>query len=112
MGVQNSDELMISRMGIVGKTTIQEVESFNESSRRTFETINKNLKALPSTFTFNNNVLQSITYDNNGNDIVKTFSYEDDVLSSITLSGDIPDNIPTIKSFTFLDGNLTNITYS
>ena len=78
----------------------------------TFETINKNLKSYPATFTYSSNTLQSIVYTTPGGNIQKTFTYVNNLLSSVSLSGNLPNGIAITKTFTYVNNQISSIEYS
>lgn len=120
MPVQSTDELIISRMGIVGKATAQEIADLNQTSvggtiENTFETFSKNLKDYNKTITYNSNEdVSTVTYDlGAGLQVTKTYNYllNGDV-DTIILSGDLPNNINTTKTLSYSNDNVVAITYS
>lgn len=79
----------------------------------TFETISKNLKKYPATFTYDGDNLQSVQYATPGGTITKTLAYNGIYLASVTLSGAIPDYVATVKTFGYSAQNkLISINYS
>ena len=80
---------------------------------QTFETINRNMKAYPSSLSFLGGFLNTVIYDLGGGDtITKTFGYSSGVISTIILSGSVPLGISIAKSFTYESGKLKSISYS
>lgn len=78
-----------------------------------FETVSKNLKSYPYTFTYGVDGLASITYDIGGGDsIVKTLNYTLGILTSIVLSGDTPAGISLTKTLNYTGDDLTSVVYS
>lgn len=79
----------------------------------TFETISKNLKKYPATFTYDGDKLQTVQYATPGGTITKTLAYNGIYLQSVTLSGAIPDYVATVKTFGYSAQNkLISINYS
>jgi hypothetical protein len=79
----------------------------------TFETISKNLKKYPATFTYDGDKLQSVQYATPSGTITKTLAYNGIYLQSVTLSGAIPDYVATVKTFGYSTQNkLISINYS
>jgi len=79
----------------------------------TFETISKNLKKYPATFTYDGDKLQTVAYSTPGGTITKTLAYNGIYLASVTLSGAIPDYVATVKTFSYSAQNrLISINYS
>jgi hypothetical protein len=78
-----------------------------------FETINRNKKSYPATYSYSGKNLSTIVYDlGNGFSITKTFAYTGNDLTSITLSGDLPPGVATVKTFAYTNKNLTSINYT
>ena len=79
----------------------------------TFETISKNLKKYPATFTYDDDKLQTVAYSTPGGTITKTLAYNGIYLASVTLSGALPDYVATVKTFSYSAQNrLISINYS
>lgn len=79
----------------------------------TFETINRNLKALPYSIQYSGDLISSITYElPAAEQITKQFGYQSNVLTTITLSGDVPGGIDLTKTLTYTSGRLTEVSYS
>lgn len=118
MAVQGTDELIVSRMGIVGKATAQEIADLNQSGGGavdTFETFSKNLKAYNKTVNYDaNNDITTVVFDLGGGlQVTKTYNYlPNNDIDSIVLSGDIPNNINTTKTLSYNNDNVVAITYS
>jgi hypothetical protein len=74
----------------------------------TYETINQNLSATDASFTYTGDKITSVTYG----DIIKTIAYSGDTLVSITLSGNTPDGIDLVKTFTYDGSTVTGYVYS
>lgn len=117
MAVQGTDELAISRMGIVGKTTAQEIADLGSggggSIADTYETISQNLEANPSTINYTGDNISSIVYDLGAEQsITKTINYTGENITSVVLSGNTPQGINLTKTLNYTGENLTSITYS
>lgn len=79
-----------------------------------FETVNRNLRAVPYTINYDlTGRLQSIFYDlGAGLSITKQYGYVSGVLTTITLSGDVPSGISLVKTLLYTAGKLTGVQYS
>lgn len=87
--------------------------AFLEEGVDFFETINRNKKSYPATYSYSGKILDTIVYDLGGGfSITKTFAYTGGDLTSITLSGDIPPGVATTKTFTYTGKDLTSINYT
>lgn len=85
----------------------------NEDGGDSFENISSNLSEYPTSFTYDGDNIDYITYDlGGGQSIVKTFNYTDGKVTSIVLSGDTPAGINLTKTFHYTGDQLTSITYS
>lgn len=78
----------------------------------TFETVSKNLKSYPATYTYSSGILSSIIYTTDSGSITKTFNYTSGLLTSIVLSGNTPSNILLTKSFGYSGSTLINTSYT
>jgi hypothetical protein len=77
-----------------------------------YETVSKNLDSWDAVLSYTSGDLTSITYSDGIFTIIKTFNYTVGELTSIVLSGDTPLQIDLTKTFTYLSGNLSEVTYS
>ena len=106
-------------------STVQDVEAISvvvsntgspgpqgDSWQEEFETVSKNLKSWNATFAYSLGVLQTITYTDGVDTIVKTFNYTGPQLTSIVLSGDTPSGVSLTKTFGYTGPSLTSVTYS
>ncbi len=82
------------------------------SYQEQFETVSKNLKSWNSSFSYTGDILNTITYTNGIDTVVKTFNYTGDQLTSIVLSGDTPGGISLTKTLGYTLSKLTSITFS
>jgi hypothetical protein len=98
---------VISQKGDTGATGPTGA-SFQEE----FETVSKNLKSWDATFAYSSGVLNTITYTDGVDTIVKTFNYTGSQLTSIVLSGDTPSGIDLTKTFGYTGSSLTSVSYS
>ena len=78
----------------------------------TYETVSKNLKSWDATFAYSLGVLDTITYTDGVDSIVKTFGYTLGVLTTITLSGDTPGGIDLVKTLTYSGADLATVGYA
>lgn len=78
----------------------------------TFESVSKNIKAWDAAFAYTGSQLDSITYTNGAETIVKTFNYTDGKVTSIVLSGDTPSGIDLTKTLSYTGDQLTGVNYS
>jgi len=111
----SADSVSVTPVGGISAITVQSAlaELDSEKIGDSFETVAKNIKAYPSTFSYTGEVLNTITYDLGGAlSIVKTFNYTGDVLNTIVLSGDTPSGITLTKTFGYTGEQLTTLTYS
>lgn len=81
------------------------------SVEETFESVSKNIKAWPSTFSYSSGVLQSITFAKDSESVTKSFNYTSGKITSVTLSGDTPESIPLTKSISYSGSQITSVSY-
>ncbi len=74
-----------------------------------FETVSKNLLSQSATLSFSGGNFTTTVY---ANGVTRTFSFSGDDLISIVLAGATPDGISLTKTYSYLDGNISAITYS
>lgn len=80
---------------------------------QSFEVTSKNLKAYPAVLGWTNGQLTSMQYALGGGlSVTKTLNYSGDQLDSIVLSGDTPGGINLTKNLTWVNGTLTEVSYS
>jgi hypothetical protein len=77
--------------------------------KESFETVSKNLDSSNALYQYTDGNLSSITY---ANGVIKTFEYLQDSLVSVSLSGNTPQEITLVKTFTYIDDNLAFTNYS
>lgn len=77
-----------------------------------FESVSKNISSWDATYAYALGVLDTITYTDGAETIVKTFGYTLGVLTSITLSGDTPGGIDLVKTLTYTGADLTSVDYT
>jgi hypothetical protein len=77
--------------------------------KESFETVSKNLDSSNALYQYTDGNLSSITY---ANGVIKTFEYSQDSLVSVSLSGNTPQEITLVKTFTYIDDNLAFTNYS
>ena len=82
------------------------------SSAPSFETVSKNIKAWDAAFEYTGDQLDTITYTNGTDTIVKTFNYTDGKLTSLVLSGNTPSGIELTKTLSYTGDQLTGVGYS
>lgn len=87
-------------------------KGYHDAVAVTFETTSKNLAAWDAEFAYTLGILDTITYTDGVETIVKTFGYTGDQLTTLTLSGDTPDGIDLIKTLTYTGDELTSVAYS
>lgn len=92
--------------------TLDAVGPQGQSWQEQFETVSKNLKSWNATFSYLLGVLQTITYTDGAETIVKTFNYTGPQLTSIVLSGDTPSGIDLTKTLSYSSGVLISVSYS
>jgi hypothetical protein len=95
-----------SSVTIVGNGSGGSSEGFIKES---FETVSKNLDSSNALYQYTDGNLSSITY---ANGVIKTFEYSQDSLVSVSLSGNTPQEITLVKTFTYIDDNLAFTNYS
>jgi hypothetical protein len=95
-----------SSVTIVGSGSGGSGEGFIKES---FETVSKNLDSSNALYQYTDGNLSSITYSNG---VIKTFEYSQDSLVSVSLSGNTPQEITLVKTFTYIDDNLAFTNYS
>lgn len=82
------------------------------ATAETFESVSKNLRSYPATYTYSSGTLTAVTYAAPGGSITKTLSYTDGKLTSITLSGGTPSGVSLTKTLTYTGDALTGVSYS
>jgi hypothetical protein len=82
---------------------------YEQSVRKSFETVSKNLDSVGATLNYTAGELTSVVY---ANGVTKTLSYTAGELITITLSGATPDGIALTKTLTYTAGELTSVAYS
>jgi hypothetical protein len=87
-------------------------KGFHPAVAVTYETVSKNLASWDATYAYTLGVLDTITYTDGVDTIVKTFGYTLGVLTSITLSGDTPGGIELVKTLTYTGADLTSVDYT
>lgn len=75
-----------------------------------FETVSANLSSVD--YTLNYDINGNITSIDYSNGIIKTFNYTGEDITSIVLSGSTPGGIELTKTLTYVDGDITEISYS
>ena len=78
----------------------------------TFETVSKNLRSYPATFTYAAGELVSISYATPGGAVIKSFVRSAGRLTSIVLSGAVPPGITTTKTLAYTGGELIGVGYA
>lgn len=86
----------------------ESVVPYEQSVRKSFETVAKNLDASNAVFNYSSGDLATIIYSNG---VTKTMTYTSGDLTKITLSGSTPNGITLNKNLSYTDGDLTGVTY-